>query len=85
MGSLAGAAHLSWSNAGVQRSTQAERKSAVKQTHAKRHVIPLKSEEGEFFLNVILRMAYSKPYRESVPNKMAPLASILWLLHPVFF
>ena len=30
-----------------------------------RHVIPLNSEEGTIFLNVILRMAYSKLYRES--------------------
>ena len=43
-----------------------------------RHVIPLNSEEGAIFLKVILPMAYSKLYRESGPNKMAPLASILW-------
>ena len=39
--------------------------------------IPLNSEEGTIFLNVILPMAYSKLYSESSPNKMAPLASIL--------
>ena len=42
-----------------------------------RHAIPLNSEEGTIFLNVILPMAYSKLYPESGPNKMAPLASIL--------
>ena len=42
-----------------------------------RHAIPLNSEEGTIFLNVILPMAYSKLYRESGPNKMALLASIL--------
>ena len=42
------------------------------------HAIPLNSEEGTIFLFfVILPMAYSKLYRESGPNKMAPLASIL--------
>ena len=41
-------------------------------------VTPLNSEEGTFFLNVILPMAYSKLYRESGPNKMVPLALILW-------
>ena len=40
-------------------------------------VIPLNSEQGTFLLNFILPMAYSKLYRESGPNKMAPLASIL--------
>ena len=44
----------------------------------KRNVIPLNSEEGTFFLNVILPMTYSKLHGESGPNKMAPLASILW-------
>ena len=34
-----------------------------------RHVIPLNSEEGTIFLNVILPMAYSKLYRESGPKK----------------
>ena len=29
-------------------------------------------------LNVVLPMAYSKLYRESGTNKIAPLASILW-------
>ena len=43
----------------------------------KRHANPLNSEQGTIFLNVILPMAYSKLYRESGPNKMAPLASIL--------
>ena len=42
-----------------------------------RHAIPLNSEEGTILLNVILPMAYSKLNRESGPNKMAPLASIL--------
>ena len=55
-----------------------------------RHVIPLNSEEGAIFLKVILPMAYSKLYRESGPNKMAPLALILLerehrLRDPVFF
>jgi len=36
-----------------------------------RHAIPLNSEEGAIFLNLILPMAYSKLYRESGPNKMA--------------
>ena len=35
-------------------------------------------EEGTFFLNVILPIAYRKCYRAIGPNKMAPLASILW-------
>ena len=53
-------------------------------------MIPLNSEEDTIFLNVILPLAYSKLYRESGPNKMAPLASICWsennrLLDPVFF
>ena len=30
-------------------------------------------------------MAYSKPYRESVPNKMAPMASILVVAPSSFF
>ena len=40
-------------------------------------VIPLNGEEGTFFLNVILPMAYStsKLYCEGGRNKMAPLAS----------
>ena len=40
-------------------------------------VILLNSEEGTFFLNIILPMAYStsKLYRESGRIKMAPLAS----------
>ena len=42
-----------------------------------RHAIPLNSEEGTIFLNVISPMAYSKLYRKSGPNEMAPLASIL--------
>ena len=42
-----------------------------------RHVTPLNSEEGKIFLSVILPIAYSQLYRESGPNKMAPLASIL--------
>ena len=41
-------------------------------------VTPLNSDEGIFFLNVILAMAYSKLYRESGPNEMVPLALILW-------
>ena len=41
-------------------------------------VIPPNSEEGTYFLNVILPIAYSKLYRDSGPNKMAPLASFLW-------
>ena len=43
-----------------------------------RHVIPLNGDEGTFFLNVILPVAYRKLYCKSRPNKMAPLASILW-------
>ena len=42
-------------------------------THEQR-VIPLNSEEGTFFLNVSLSMAYCKLYRESNHNKMALLA-----------
>ena len=42
------------------------------------YLISLNSEEGTFFLNVILRVACSKLYRQSGPNKMAPLVSILW-------
>lgn len=41
-------------------------------------VIPLNSKEGAFFLNFILTIAYSKRYLKIGPNKMAPLASILW-------
>ena len=42
------------------------------------YVIPLNSEEGTFFLNVILSMAYSRFNLESGANdKMGPLASIL--------
>ena len=41
-----------------------------------RHVIPLNSEEGPFFLNVILPIAYSKLYSKIGPNKMVPLASM---------
>ena len=37
----------------------------------------LNSKEGTISLNVILPMACSKLYRESGPNKMAPMASIL--------
>ena len=33
--------------------------------------MPLNSEEGTLFLNVILPMAYSKLYRDSGPNKIA--------------
>jgi len=40
--------------------------------------IPLDSEEGTFFVNFIVPLAHSNRYRESGPNKMAPLASILW-------
>ena len=45
-----------------------------------RHVIPLNSEEGIFFLNVILPIAYIVSFAAKVsgPNKMAPLTSILW-------
>ena len=62
--------------------------SALKRTSFANDVIPLNSEEGKFFLNVILTTAYSKLYLESGPNKMAPLASIMWeqehrLLDPV--
>ena len=39
-----------------------------------RHVIALNSEEGTLSLNVILPIAYSKLYRQSGPNKMAPPA-----------
>ena len=47
-------------------------------------VIPLNSEDGSFFLNVIWypwhmdNSKVSKLCRVSGPNKMAPLASILW-------
>ena len=54
------------------------RKIIWKSITRERHVIPLYGEEGTFFLNVVLPMAYSKLYRESGPNKMAPLALILW-------
>ena len=50
-----------------------------------RHAIPLNSEEGTILLNVILPMAYSKLYRESGPNEMAPLSENNRLLDPVFF
>ena len=52
--------------------------SALKRKSFANDVIPLNSVEGKFFLNVILTTAYSKLYRESSPNKMAPLASIMW-------
>ena len=52
--------------------------SALKRTSFANDVIPLNSVEGKFFLNVILTTAYSKLYRVSGPNKMAPLASIMW-------